>query len=83
MVAYVNLGPKMAKKRGKRIKKMEIHALTKEKCEELGIEEGEGYYIDDPNGGMWVGPYDYKADATDAKKGLERFYRHDEHADPE
>ena len=70
------------KKRGKRIKKMTVRSFTAEESEEEGL-DGEGYYIDDKNAGMWVGPYDYKADAMDDKKGLERFWRHDNHAEPE
>lgn len=64
---------------------MSIEKLTEERIEELGLDlpgDAPGWYIHDPNNTtkcyQWVGPYNTKAEATEDKRGLERFWR--EHA---
>lgn len=67
-------------KKKKRIRRMSVLKLTKEQLDELDLiydTDKPGWWIDDPNNPpcRYVGPYDTKAEATEAKRGLEQFWR--------
>lgn len=66
------------RKSPRKIKKLSVEKLTEDQLAELGIEDEAGWYIRDPNNEEceWIGPYPTKADANDAKKGVQDFWKY-------
>jgi hypothetical protein len=59
-----------------KVKRLSVVNLSERDIERLEIDDEPGWYVDDPNGDVrWVGAYPTKAEATEAKRGLERFWR--------
>lgn len=60
-----------------KVKRLSVANLTERDIERLGIEDEPGWYVEDPNNPdvRWNGAYATKAEATEAKRGLERFWR--------
>ena len=59
-----------------KVKKLTVKKLDQKELCRLGIDDDDGWYINDPNGDVdWVGPYPTKVEAMDIKRGLEHFWR--------
>ncbi len=61
----------------RKFKKLILRNLSEREVEKLEIADDSGWYLEDENSEdtRWVGAYSTKAEAMEAKKGLERFYR--------